>query len=208
MDHIAHNQPAESQLLKRARHLDAETLTWIYQEFHDPIYRYIYHHLGQPQTAQDLTSDVFRRFLQALRTGGGPNRKLGAWLYRVAHNLIVDELRRQKHRDHDSLDGMLGDGLKADGESLEDLVGKTEVAERTRLALLTLTEEQRQVVVLKFLQGMSNAEVAEVTGKTVGAVKALQHRGLDILRAQLAAPQTQAHSPVAGDLGSVPSLGQ
>ena len=88
------------------------------------------------------------------------------------------------------------------------LVGRTEVAERTRLALLALTEDQRQVVVLKFLQGMSNAEVAEITGKTVGAVKALQHRGLDILRAQMAAPETQIHGQVTGDLSSVPSLGR
>ncbi len=207
MDHSADKQADESQLLKRARDLNEEALTWIYQNYHDAIYRYVYHHLGQPQTAQDVTSDVFRRFLQALRNGGGPTRQFSAWLYRVAHNLIVDELRRQKHRNHESLDGTLGDVLRADTESLDELVGKTVTAERVRHALLALTEEQRQVVVLKFLQGMSNAEVAKITGKTVGAVKALQHRGLHTLRAQLVAPETPAPVGSIGEGGAIPSPG-
>jgi RNA polymerase sigma-70 factor (ECF subfamily) len=160
-------------------------LAQVYQSYHAAIYRYIYHHLGDAQTAQDLASDVFRRFLQALRNGGGPTRQLQAWLYRVAHNLIVDELRRRKHRDHQSLDDAPGD--VCDGASnLDNLVGNAIAMERVRCALLALTDEQRQVIVLKFLQGMSNAETAEITGKTIGAVKSLQHRALDTLRAQLA----------------------
>jgi RNA polymerase sigma-70 factor (ECF subfamily) len=110
---------------------------------------------------------------------------LSAWLYRVAHNLIVDELRRRKHRDHESLDGVLGDTLGDNAESLDSLAGNAIAMERVRCALLELTADQRQVIIFKFLEGMSNAQVAEVTGKTVGAVKALQHRALDALRTQL-----------------------
>ncbi|MGD9100243.1 MAG: sigma-70 family RNA polymerase sigma factor [Anaerolineae bacterium] len=184
-------QPDEAKLLKRARKLDQDALTCIYQNYRDAIYRYVYHHLGNAQTAEDLTSDVFRRFLQALRNGGGPNRQLKAWLYRVAHNLIVDELRRRKHRNHKSLDETLGDTLRDDAVGLDRLAGDAIAMERVRRALLTLTEEQRQIIVLKFLEGMSNAEVAEITGRTVGAVKSLQHRGLDALRAQLAIPTSR-----------------
>ncbi len=187
-------QASEAKLLKQARAFDQEALTQVYQSYHAAIYRYIYHHLGDAQTAQDLASDVFRRFLQALRNGGGPTRQLKAWLYRVAHNLIVDELRRRKHRDHRSLDDMPGDALRDGAFNLDNLVGDAIAMERVRHALLTLTEEQRQVVVLKFLEGMSNAEVAEITGKTIGAVKALQHRALDALRAQLVAQSPTAHS--------------
>jgi RNA polymerase sigma factor (sigma-70 family) len=124
-------QPDEAKLLKRAQKLDQEALTCIYQNYRDAIYRYVYHHLGNAQTAEDLTSDVFRRFLQALRNGGGPNRQLKAWLYRVAHNLIVDELRRRKHRNHKSLDETLDDTLRDDAVGLDRLVGDA-IAERVR----------------------------------------------------------------------------
>jgi RNA polymerase sigma-70 factor (ECF subfamily) len=184
---------SEAQLLKRAREFDQAALTQVYQNYHAAIYRYIYHHLGDAQTAQDLASDVFRRFLQALRKGGGPTRQLRAWLYRVAHNLIVDELRRRKHRDHQPLDDASGDAIQDGAFDLDNLVGNAIATERVRYALLALTDEQRQVVVFKFLQGMSNAETAEITGKTTGAVKALQHRALEALRAQLLTPSPVVH---------------
>jgi RNA polymerase sigma-70 factor (ECF subfamily) len=203
----AQGQPDESKMLQRAREFDKDALTWVYEEYHDAIYRYLYHHLGEMQTAQDLSADVFRRLLQALRKGGGPTRNLSAWLYRVAHNLIVDELRRREHRDHESLDDTLGDVLQAETTSLDELAGQAIATGRVRCALLTLTDEQRQVVVLKYLEGMSNPEVAEITGKTVGAVKALQHRALDALRAQLEASQTPVADQPLGARGWVPSFG-
>jgi RNA polymerase sigma-70 factor (ECF subfamily) len=203
-----HKPTDEAKLLKRARKFDQEALTWVYQTYHAAIYRYIYHHVGHAQTAQDLASDVFRRFLQALRNGGGPTRQLSAWLYRVAHNLIVDELRRRQHRNHESLDGALGYMLRDDADSLDNLVGRALALDRVRHALLELTEEQRQVIALKFLEGMSNAEVAEITGKTVGAVKALQHRGLEMLRAQLVTSPKPLPVRLSGEPVAVPSFGQ
>jgi RNA polymerase sigma-70 factor (ECF subfamily) len=201
------NHHDESELLKQARKYDQDALSWVYQEYHEAIYRYIYHHLGETHTAQDLTGDVFRRFLQALQNGGGPTRQLRAWLYRVAHNLVVDELRRRQHRDHECLDDTQGDLLRSDTEHLDELASKAIATERVRCALATLTEEQHQVVVLKFLEGMSNAEVAEITGKTVGAVKALQHRALYTLRAELAASDTPAPNRTARTTAWAPSFG-
>lgn len=200
-----HEQFDEAKLLKQARALDQNALTWVYQNYHSAIYRYIYHHLGEAQTAEDLTSDVFRRLLQALRNGGGPTRQLSAWLYRVAHNLIVDHVRRCKHRNHEPLDGALGDRLADSTEGPEHLAARSIVMEHVRGAMLELTEEQRQVVILKFLEGMSNAEVAAITGKTVGAVKALQHRGLETLRAQLVTSQAPALTPLTGESVSIPA---
>lgn len=198
-------QPDEIKLLEQARSFDPEALAWVYQTYHGAIYRYIYYHLGDGWAAEDLASDVFRRFLKAMRQGNGPTRQLSAWLYRVAHNLMVDELRRCKHRDHHSLDGTLRDTLKDRADSLDHLAGNAIAMEQLRDALLELTEDQRQVVVLRFLQGMSNAEVAEITGKTVGAVKALQHRGLDALRGQLSVPQEAVPVKLRGKWAPVPS---
>ena len=189
MKHPNPNQLDDVKLLKQAREFDKEALSWIYQTYHQAIYRYIYHHLGHVQTAQDLTSDVFRRFLQALRNGGGPTQQLSAWLYRVAHNLYVDELRRRQHRNHEPLDEMTGDTLKDNDTNPDELVWTVTTKGEVREALLELTEEQRQVIVLKFMEGLTNNEVAEIMGKTVGAVKALQHRGLATLREQLVTHQ-------------------
>jgi RNA polymerase sigma-70 factor (ECF subfamily) len=180
-----HSSYDELDLLRQARRFDEDALTCIYQTYYTAIYRYIYHHLGDMQTAQDLASEVFRRFLQALRNGDGPTQQLSAWLYRVGHNLIVDELRSRAHRNHQPLDDVLGETLKDGGQSPEEMVGNAIAGTRVREALYHLTPEQRQVIVLKFLEGMDNAEVSRITGKTVSAVKALQHRALCTLRDQL-----------------------
>lgn len=198
----------EGNLLQRARRFDEAALTRIFHTYHDAIYRYLYHRLGEAQTAQDLASDVFRRFLQALRDGRGPTRHLRAWLYRVAHNLVVDELRRRTHRDHESLDGKLAETLRADQQSLDDLAWNALTSERVRHALQRLTEDQRQVVILKYLQGMTNAEVAHITGKTIGAVKALQHRGFDTLRAELTRTQRPRLAAPGAARPAAPSPGR
>ncbi|MGC9334470.1 MAG: RNA polymerase sigma factor, partial [Anaerolineae bacterium] len=142
------------------------------------LYRYIYYHTHHRDTAEDLTAEVFTRMLEQLAAGYGPEHNLRAWLYRVAHNAVVDESRRRAHRDHDPLDER---AALADG----DVERKTEqsiVMERARTALGELTPDQRAVLVLKYLEGYGNRDVAQMLGTTVGAVKALQHRGLEAMR--------------------------
>jgi RNA polymerase sigma-70 factor (ECF subfamily) len=185
----------EADLLCRARALEEEALTQIYQQYHDDLYRYVYNRLGNTQLAQDLASEVFRRFLKALHGGKGPTRQVGSWLYRVAHNLIVDELRRRKYRNHQSLDEVLDETLSDAGQNLDEMVGHVIVRSRVGQALLELTADQREVLMLKFLEGKDNAQIAEILGKTVGAVKALQHRGLETLRQQLGVEEERVPVP-------------
>ncbi|MBI4674551.1 MAG: sigma-70 family RNA polymerase sigma factor [Chloroflexi bacterium] len=149
----------------------------IYDLYAPKISRYIYHRLGDQALAEDLTSEVFVHFLCS-RTS--PDN-LSAFLYRIAHNLIVGYLRR--HPACLPLDEQLI-AEQGDPERHAEME-----LERTRLRrLLTrLTPEQQQVIVLKFLGGLSNAEVGEVLGKPESAVKALQHRALENLRGMLAA---------------------
>lgn len=124
---------------------------------------------------------MFHRLLQALQKGNGPRQDTKAWLYRTAHNIVVDHYRRRQHRDHLPLfDGIV------DGET--DLAYTAEMhmaVDAVREALTQLTPDQHQVIALKFLTGLSNSEVAEVMEKPVGAVKSLQHRALAALRRQL-----------------------
>lgn len=160
---------------------DRATLTAAYDQYHLPIYGYIYRQVGDIETARDLAAETFRHLLTAVKQGHGPRDNLKAWLYQTAHHLVIDYYRRQKHRNHLSLD----EDLIATGDDPVISVEGHLSAEQVRAALHCLTPEQQQVIVLKYLEGLSNAEVAEITGKPVGAVKSLQHRALVALRTEL-----------------------
>lgn len=175
----------ELNRLARARAFEEEALAAIYDEYHPLIYRYIYRRVGEVETARDLAAGVFQRFLQALDENGGPERHLRAWLYRSAHNAVVDHYRRRQHRQHLPLKETLVDG----GENPSRQAERHLAAEQIRVALRTLTPDQQQVIVLKFLEGLSNQEVAAMLGKTEGAVKSLQHRALASLQRYLQAAE-------------------
>lgn len=171
----------EQGRLRRASALDRGALAAIYDEYYQPMYRYIYRQVSDVETARDLTAELFRRFLQAIQQGQGPDQALRAWLYRTAHNLVIDHYRRQQHRQHLPLPEQL---VNAN----DDPVGLAEeqiLAEQVRVALQQLTTDQRQVIVLKFLEGLSNQETANVLNKPVSAVKSLQHRALTALQRYL-----------------------
>jgi len=162
--------------------LDGERLAAIYDEYYQPIYRYVYRQVGEVETARDLTSEVFHRLLRAAQNGDSPNRNSKAWLYRTAHNIVVDHYRRQQHRRHLPLEDELISAEDDPAATAERHLSAAQV----RSALQHLTPDQRQVIILKFLEGLSNQEVAVVLDKPVGAVKSLQHRGLAALQRQLA----------------------
>ncbi len=169
----------ETNWLIAARCLDEDALGAIYDAYSDELYRYAYRLIGEQQAAEDLVAETFYRFLRALHTGGGPREHLRAYLYRVAHNLAVDGHRRG----HGEVQELPEDGGTLQSE--DDPSAEAEAAiqgEKARTALWRLTSEQRQVIVLKFFQGLSNEEISAAIEKPVGAVKALQHRGLNALR--------------------------
>jgi len=171
----------ERERLRRAQACNRGELTAIYDEFHQPIYRYIYRQVNHVDLANDLTAEVFQRFLQAIQKGAGPDQNLKAWLFRAAHNIVIDHYRRQQHRQHLPLHEQLVDDADEPPRLAEDQME----AEKVRDALQNLTPDQQQVISLKFLGGLSNKEVATVMKKPVGAVKSLQHRALAALQRQL-----------------------
>jgi RNA polymerase sigma-70 factor (ECF subfamily) len=165
-------------LLERIQHWDMEALAQVYDTYAPAIYRYAYRRTGHPDLAQEITADTFQRLLTALKHGNGPQRHLRAWLYRVAHNLVVDSYRRQPQQGALPVDEV----VLVEQSSHESNLEHKEQAARARAALQQLTPLQQQVVVLRFLEEMSLEEVANVVNRTVGAVKSLQHRALDSLR--------------------------
>lgn len=165
-------------LLERAREYDPEALGEIYDGYSEKIYHYIYRYLGEARLAEDLTAQVFLKLLEAIKASKGPRTHLSAWLYRVAHNLVVDHFRRRPREESLPLE----EELVAAPEDVTVVVEKKLAQQQLRAAISHLTVDQQQVIVLKFVEGLSNAEVGQVLGKTEGAVKSLQHRALAALQ--------------------------
>jgi RNA polymerase sigma-70 factor (ECF subfamily) len=183
LEHVAVDEKA---LLRRARSLDDSALGTVFDTYYPLLYRYIYHHVHHRATAEDLTGEVFARLLTHLAEGRGPRRHLKAWLYRVAHNLVIDESRRRIHRDHEPLD----DWSLQDGRDVEMQAHTSLAWQRARAALEELSPKQRAVIILKFLEGYDNKEISRILELSVGAVKSLQHRGLASMRRHLTQPGT------------------
>lgn len=162
--------------LDRAKRFDLDALAAIYDRYSPGIYRYALRLTGDPAHAEECTAETFSRFLAALKNGGGPADHLQAYLFRIAHNWITDFYRRNPVQEELS-ESLTGD-LPGTAEAAEEIIVRAEV----RRALQCLTPDQQQVVVLKFLEGWDNEEIAQALQKQVNAVKALQHRAVEALQ--------------------------
>jgi RNA polymerase sigma-70 factor, ECF subfamily len=168
---------SENELIERARRFDQIALAEIYDRYSPGIYRYALHLLGDSGLAEDCTADTFARYLQVLHNRRGPNEHLQAYLYRIAHNLITDIYRRQPPPPL-----LLVEELPCAEPEVIVTVTDRITKEQVRSALKLLTPEQRQVIALKYLEGLENEVVARVLGRTVGTVKSLQFRAINALR--------------------------
>ena len=175
----------DASLLGRVQDYDSAALAEIYDRYAGRIYNYIYYHLGDEALAEDLTGTVFTKMLEAIRSSKSWNASFSGWLYRIAHNLVVDHVRHaQQSRAPVSVPAV----TSADQDPAQLVEHRIE-EERLRHALQQLTADQAQVIVLKFAEGLSNAEVARIMGKTEGAIKSLQFRAVAALRRILEAEE-------------------
>lgn len=180
-DNAACGEDAEQRaLLERAGRADPDALGQIYDQYVDRIYAYIYHRVGQAEQAEDLTGQVFMRMLEAIRAGQGWKTSFSGWLYRIAHNLVIDFYRRRGRASFVDIDE--APPIVATGDEPARQVQAKLDREDLRAALNQLTEEQAQVITLRFLEGLSIAEVAAIMGKNESAIKALQYRAVLALR--------------------------
>lgn len=176
---------SEERLIQLARDLDLAALTEIYDGYSPGIFRYAVRLLGNGDLAEDCVAETFSRFLHALQQGGGPTDCLQGYLYQVAHHWIMDHYRRQPQ-----LIVALDESIESDVDDPGEVTDQNGRRERVRAAIMRLTPEQREVVVLKYMEGWENADVAAHLHKPVGAIKALQHRALEALR-RLVLPATE-----------------
>ncbi len=167
----------ERSLLARAQDLDKEAIAQIHDAYHAPIYRYISFRVDDPQTVEDLTSEVFVRFVHALRRRRGPTENVRAWLYGVASNVVKEHYRSQRRRSLTRLD----ESLPGKGAGPEQDVSARLAAEQLREAMGDLSMDQQEVLALRFGYGMRHKEVAQTLGKSEGAVRMLQVRAIAAL---------------------------
>jgi len=167
---------SDAALLARARANDPDALAELYDRFAPRIYAYLYRRIGERRLAEDLAGDVFVQSIAALRKGQFASASLEAWLYRMAHNRLVDHYRRER-KELVPLEEWL--------PSPDDVPAE---AEHRRLqtwlrgAMHRLTHDQQHILTLRFGQGLSTAETARLTGNSESGVRALQHRALAALR--------------------------
>jgi RNA polymerase sigma-70 factor (ECF subfamily) len=168
----------EARLVQRAKEGDPAAFAEIYNRYHPAIYRYIFYRAGDVATAEDLTSEVFVRLVEKIDHFIPQGRPLLAWLYAVARNLVADHHRLAGRYVPLVLDEQLVAGTADPEQALE----RSLTQHRLVAAIGCLTVDQRQVILLRFIEGLDNKTVARTLGKSVGAVKALQHRALAALR--------------------------
>jgi RNA polymerase sigma-70 factor (ECF subfamily) len=168
-------------LVQRAQAGDAEAFGELYDKYVDQIYRYIVYRVASSQLAEDLTSETFLRALRRISSFTWQGRDVGAWFVTIARNLIADHYKSGRYRLELTTDDVSDSNsapvqASPEGEVLEAMQNKVLLE-----AVKQLNAEQQECIVLRFLQGLSVSETAQIMGKNDGAIKALQYRAIRTL---------------------------
>jgi RNA polymerase sigma-70 factor (ECF subfamily) len=171
------------QLVKRGQEGDRDALEELYLEHFDRIYSYLHMTVGNRHDAEDLTTQTFLKMLESIGRFRWAAAPFSAWLFRIAHNLAMDHFRSRRRWQPEE---EVPEPPDAIGASAEDEAMRVLSGESMLELIDQLSDEQRQVLILKFVFDFSNVEAATVLDKTEGAVKSLQHRALASLQRHVA----------------------
>ena len=181
---VPHEVP-DAQLVRHAQGGDAASFGTLYERYFDKVYSYLAFKLGSPTDAEDVAEQVFLKALESLGGYKWTGVPFQAWLFRIAHNMMVDTLRRRSRRQTEPIEYAAAVSDERRSADPEAMLAEKLSREGLLQAVDRLTELQKQVISLKFAAGLPNAEVARLMGKTEGAVKALQHAALASLQRHL-----------------------
>lgn len=171
----------ERELVERAKQ-DPEAFGLLYERYVAQIYRYLYYRTGNPQDAEDLTARTFYRALEHLPRYQERGVPFMAWLYRIAHNIAVNWQRDRRRRPVVALDRVV---THTTGDDPQEILEETEERERLMQAFQALAPERQELLILKFVEGMSNAQIGTIMGRSEGAIKSLYYRTLLELKKHL-----------------------
>jgi len=169
---------AEWDLVRQAQEYDEAAIEALYQTYYPKIYNYAFLQMGDVQAAEDLASDVMLKMIESIQKYTFRGLPFGAWVFRIARNRLIDLHRKRRRRGEVDLSETLSSTLASPQALAERALERGQL----QIALKHLTDEQRQVVVLKFIQGFDNRSVGRIMDRSEGAVKSLQHRALGSLR--------------------------
>jgi len=168
----------EQSLVDRAKKYDQQAFSQLYEENFDRIYRYIALKIGNQMEAEDLTQMVFMKALRSISSYRWQDVPFSAWLYKIAHNQVVDYLRKKTRQPVAELKEEI---TPADDNPYKTAELKMDI-QQLSVALKRLTPLQQEVIALRFTSEMPIAQVAGIMGKNEGAIKALQHSAIQALR--------------------------
>ncbi|WP_375497228.1 sigma-70 family RNA polymerase sigma factor [uncultured Jatrophihabitans sp.] len=163
-------------LVHLAQEGDGEAFGMLYDRYVDSVFRFIYYRVNDRALAEDFTSETFVRALRRIGTISYQGRDIGAWFVTIARNIVLDHVKSARHR----LETPTGETIEGPEHthSTETAVLAALASEQLMAAVDQLGDEQRECVLLRFMQGLSVTETAAVMGKNDGAIKALQHRAV------------------------------
>lgn len=173
----------DENAVARASAGDSEAFSFLYERNVSRIYNYIYYRIGSDADAEDITSRVFYRAFGHISTYVDKGVPFSAWLYRIAHNLIANWHRDSHRRKEVPLEDQIELPIKADHP--ERAMEKTQEVEQLLQGIRRLSSDRQQLLILKFVEDLSNAEIADIMGKSEGAIKSLYHRALIALRMEM-----------------------
>jgi RNA polymerase sigma-70 factor, ECF subfamily len=194
------NDLDEAQLIEQAK-TDPEAFGRLYELYVEKIYNYIYYRLGNHHDAEDLTAKVFYRALNHIAHYNNKGAPFAAWLYRIAHNLVINWRRDHSRRQIVGLEDVELSGDKQ--ESPQHAAERANESELLLAAMQRLPRERQELLVLKFVERMSNAEIGQVLGRSEGAIKSLYHRTLMSLKEILAEHENLVNEAKAEDEGVI-----
>ncbi len=176
-------EPSDDEAIIRAAKGDGEAFSVLYQRYVRRIYNYIYYRTGNQHDAEDLTERVFFRALNHIHNYRNRGLPFSAWLYRIAHNLVANWYRDTKRRKEVPLEDHAYTIHR--GELPESSLVRLQEVEQLMAALRRLPPERQNLLILKFVERLSNEEIAQIMGRTEGAIKSLYHRTLLALRDEI-----------------------
>jgi RNA polymerase sigma-70 factor, ECF subfamily len=173
----------EEQVLALASQGDKDAFGILYERYVERIYNYVYYRTGNPHDAEDLTERVFQRAMNHIRNYTDRGVPFSAWLYRIAHNLVANWHRDRSRKQEIPLnDAPL---LQSKGDHPEKNLVHSQEQEVLLKLIRRLPPERQSLLIFKFVENMSNAEIGEIMDRSEGAVKSLYHRTLLALRDQI-----------------------
>jgi len=173
----------EEDVLKSASDGDREAFGQLYERYVDRIFNYVYYRTGNLHDAEDLTARVFQRAMNHIQNYTDRGVPFSAWLYRIAHNLVANWHRDRSRRQEIPLNDI--PVLPSKGEHPETTLVHSEEQEDLLRLIRRLPPDRQHLLILKFLENLSNAEIGQIMGRSEGAVKSLYHRTLLALRDQI-----------------------